>query len=524
MKVASASVLPLVVLASASDIILQLPGTSTRDIDPNFLAFGFEEASFVRFVLDNQNNINTFSVNLLQGITNRTGGQAIIRIGGTSADYAWYNASQTEPVLPVAELDSDDIIPGTSIGPSFWQLTKLFAEAAYMVQVPLATTDINETVTWVQTAIDNMNADQIFVFEIGNEPDWYSTTYEGTNHKDLGPPFWQGKFTNETYVSNYTQRANAIVAQVSNLPAQPIFQAFDTAARVNSDSSVLEYDMAYDECFPLGIDAQGYIKTVAQHYYQNKAGGADSLADGLMNLTWTHARMDYLRVRINYLEENNIGIPFVLSEAGNSLGAEPAYQTVLGSALWLVDFYLYALTLGVQRVHYQQMVSNACLSSLWLPVSSADEKPQVYSNYYALILVGEFIGNSGSASMAQIDVTNDVNVSAYAAFENGVVKRVAIVNMEYWNLTSSGHARPSANVSLELPSGIQTVTIAKLTSPWGAGSDATSITYGGSQWTYESQGFEVSGIRDDTETIEVSSSSTSFAVDASSAVLITLVS
>lgn len=70
-----------------------------------------------------------------------------------------------------------------------------------MVQVPLATTNVSETIEWVQTALDLIGADQIEAIEIGNEPDWYSATYAGTEGI-LGPPEWQAAFTNETYVGN----------------------------------------------------------------------------------------------------------------------------------------------------------------------------------------------------------------------------------------------------------------------------------------------------------------------------------
>lgn len=90
----------------------------------------------------------------------------------------------------------------TTIGPSFWQLTSLWPDAEFMIQVPLATTDVNETILWVQTAVDNIASDQIHSIEIGNEPDWYSSNYQGTDDNILGPPEWQSTFTNETYVGN----------------------------------------------------------------------------------------------------------------------------------------------------------------------------------------------------------------------------------------------------------------------------------------------------------------------------------
>lgn len=126
----------------------------------------------------------------------------IIRLGGTSADYAIYVANQTVPALPLATEGTNYDVGGTTIGPSYWSLTSILPAAEYMIQVPLANADINETVLWAQTAVEGIASSQIHSIEIGNEPDWYSATYAGTDGDLLGPPEWQGLFTNETYVGN----------------------------------------------------------------------------------------------------------------------------------------------------------------------------------------------------------------------------------------------------------------------------------------------------------------------------------
>lgn len=310
-----------------------------------------------------------------------------------------------------------------------------------------------------------------------------------------------------------------------DLPTTQLFQAFDTAAHVAADSSILCYLLSVETCMGLGIDDDGHTKTVAHHYYQNSGGTAAELATGkgLMNMTFTHWRMDFFHCQIDWLRANRPDLPFVLSEVGNSLpGAyEPWYQAVLGSALWQVDFYLYAMALGVARVHFQQMFADTYQTIMWLPVEYLGTPPHVTANFYAQPFVGDFIGSSGVTTMAQLDVTPaQDSVAAYAAFESGAPQRVAVVNMNYWNATSSGTERPSVEVELSVPDGVSSVTVDHLSSPLGAGADATTITYGGSQWTYESTGTEVMGVSDDTETLTVSDGVVTVAVNASSAVLI----
>lgn len=269
---------------TASPLSIVLPSSYDGDIiDQDFPGFGFEEASFVNYVLDLDGNTNEFSTNLIEAVTSRTGGKPIIRLGGTSADYAKYVESQTEPALPVAIDNVDDTVGGTTIGPSYWALASLFPTAEYMVQIPLATTNINETILWVRTALDIIGEDQIYSFELGNEPDWYSETYTGAGDIGLGPPYWQGSFTNETYAGNFSEYIQAIVQAVPDLPDDGrIFQAFDAAARITAYSGVLCYQLDVGRCFDSGIDDGSYISTVAHHYYQNNGGGADYLAAGLM--------------------------------------------------------------------------------------------------------------------------------------------------------------------------------------------------------------------------------------------------
>lgn len=312
------------------------------------------------------------------------------------------------------------------------------------------------------------------------------------------------------------------------LPTNQIFQAFDTAAHVAAYSAILCYELDVGTCMDLGIDDDGYIKTVAHHYYQNSAGTADELStgSGLMNMTFTHWRMDFFHCQLDWLKVNRPDLPFVLSEVGNSLAGTayvPEYQAVLGSALWQVDFYLYAMALGVSRVHYQQLFAYTYQPIMWLPVEYLGIDPHVTANYYSQPFIGDFIGSSGETTMVQLNITSTPdNVAAYAAFESGTPKRVAVVNLNYWNETSSGTDRDSISIELSLPTDVSTVTVNQLSSPLGAGADATSITYGGSQWTYESAGKEVTGVRNDTETLAVTDGLVTITVNSSSAVLVSL--
>ncbi|KAL6854730.1 hypothetical protein ACO1O0_005855 [Amphichorda felina] len=498
-----------------------LPQAVSDVVDPDFPGLAFEQASWVRYALDDNGETNEFSTNLMDSIYSRTGGKPIIRLGGTSPDYGRYLPGQKEPALPVAEQDNYQNIGGTTIGPDYWPITKHFPEAKFMIQVPLATTNVSEAVAWAKAAVEGIGLEQIHSIQPGNEPDLYRDDFKGEGGRYLGPPDYQGTLTNETYVGNYTKYAAAIRDAI-DLPDH-FFTAFDVAAHTD-DPSVAEWLLNPKECFGLGIDRDNIIKEVSHHYYQNHAGEAEDLEEGLMTMSLTHSNLDYLKPRISWLRENRPDIPFIINEIGNSL--EPKnkyqYQARLGSALWAVDFYLYSLSIGVHRFNYQQIMHSGF--DMWLPVTSAGHEPQVFSNYYAQPFLADFVGASGKTRVSKVDVANGddhPNLAVYAAFEGRKAKRLAIANLDYWNRTSSGYERPVANVSVRLHD-VESVVVTHLSSPDGAGADADTITYAGSQWTYDSKGREVKGVRDDTEVVRVRNGYATIRVPSSEAVIVYL--
>ncbi|KAI1655416.1 glycoside hydrolase family 79 protein [Daldinia decipiens] len=509
-------------------VSVKVPTVSAVDasdpIDPSFCGFAFEEASFVRYAQDDDGKPNVFSQTLIKAVTSRTGGTPIIRLGGTSPDYARYLPGQKEPALPVAEQDNYQNVGFTTIGPSYWDLTHNFPDAKYMVQVPLATTNVSETVAWAQSAVQGIGLENIHSIQPGNEADLYADDYRGEGGVELNPPEYQGTLNNETYVGNWTKYADAILAAVT-LSEGRFFTAFDVAAHVGDYVNADAYVFDVETCFNLGIDKKSIIKDVSHHYYQRNAGTATDLESGLMNTTVTHNHLDLFKRHIAWLKKNNPEIPFILNEVGNSLFRTNSYefQARLGSALWQVDFYLYSMAIGVGRINYQQIMHAGY--DLWLPVASAGHQAQVFSNFYSQPFVADFVGPSGKTRVAKLDIAGDdapENLAAYGAYEGGAAKRVAIANLNYWNKTSSGVQRPSVALDLEVPMGVASVKVYHLNSPLGAGAAADTITYGGSQWTYKSLGEEVKNVRDDTEQVAVKNGVASVTVQNSEAALVWL--
>ncbi|KAI6080705.1 glycoside hydrolase family 79 protein [Hypoxylon rubiginosum] len=520
----SAATLP----RDATSFSVKVPEVSAIDaspkVDPSFCGLAFEQSSFVRYAQNDDGKVNSFSKNLIDAITSRTGGAPIIRLGGTSPDYGKYLPGQEEPALPVAEQDNYQDVGHTTIGPSYWDLPKNFPGAKYMVEVPLATTNVSEAVAWAQAAMKGIGIDNIHSIQPGNEADLYSDTFTGEGGIKLNPPEYQGTLSNESYVGNWTKYADAILKAV-DLPKGRFFTAFDVSTHFGDDVQAEKYIFDLEKCFGLGIDKKNIIKEVSHHYYQRQAGTAADLATGLMDTSVTHGHLDQYKVRIAWLKKIKPNIPFILNEVGNSLFRTNSYefQARLGSALWQVDFYLYSLAIGVARINYQQIMHAGY--DLWLPVASAGLEAQVFANYYSQPFVADFIGSSGKTRVAQLSVSGGdapANLAVYAAYEDATAKRIAITNLNYWNKTSSEGDRLSVTLDLSVPTGVKSVKVYHLSSPEGAGAGADSITYGGSQWTYKSLGKEVKNVREDTEQITVKNGVAQIKVLSSEALLVWL--
>ena len=231
---------PYAPLASnGSNNIIEVPATTPPNasppVSPNFIGFAFEEASFPRYVQTRDGQVNQFSLNLIDAIMSRTGGHPIVRLGGTSADYARYIESQEEAALPSAEVYNYQDIGGTSIGPAYWDLCHIIPNSKYIVQFPMAHTNVSESVLWARTAAERIGIDLIEAFEPGNEGDLYST--EEPPNPGLGPPDFQGTLTNESYTGNFTRYVDAVKAAV-DIPNEPFFQAFDVSTPILDNRSV----------------------------------------------------------------------------------------------------------------------------------------------------------------------------------------------------------------------------------------------------------------------------------------------
>lgn len=190
-------------------------------------------------------------------------------------------------------------------------------------------------------------------------------------------------------------------------------------------------------------------------------------------------------------------IPYILGEM-NSLyhQGKPGLSNSFGAALWGVDFNLYCASQSIRRTHMHQGTNYRYAS--WQPIQTTKTTIGTKAPYYGNVMVAAMLRGSSSNSNGGSDTSavqivnlpmNNETESAYAAYVDGHLARIAVINMQEWNYTGadSASARPAAKYTFQLPeTSAEKLSLQRL---MANGSDAiTGISWDGWSYNYELKG------------------------------------
>jgi hypothetical protein len=132
-------------------------------------------------------------------------------------------------------------------------------------------------------------------------------------------------------------------------------------------------------------------------------------------------------------------------------------SNVASSAIWALDYLLYASQLGISRVYFHQGVgykfnflqptslSRSPLDSSSLaPPSSAYIAP----SYYAAVIAAEAIGSSGHTRVVEV-ATEDSSVSGYAFYDGDKLTKALFINTQLYLKSDSSRPQARINISIE---------------------------------------------------------------------------
>ncbi|KAF2842877.1 glycoside hydrolase family 79 protein [Patellaria atrata CBS 101060] len=442
---------------------------------PSFVSYSIEFAFFPDFA-GNLSQPNTFSENLLNNIAALSGSKPNIRVGGNTQDYALYDAE-----LPTATRGivipsrSPDYPYDLTIGPSYFESYRTFTNTRYVHGFNLGKNGTVGRKTLLATAAlacKALSGGRLLYWELGNEPDLFKTSAQGI----VRPSSW----TEADYVKEWFDGTRAVDRAVAQACPELVGTNWMAPSFAGVSNSLKPL-----KTFQSGLTDDENIALISSHNY---IGGATQPGVTLQGTLMNHAStMNSVNKQVAVKNQlRPYGLPFILGET-NSLynQGRPGLSNSFGAALWGVDFNLYCASNDIQAVYMHQGTNYRYAA--WQPIDTKDVPKGTKAPYYGSIAVAAFLGNlvKNKVQVRHIVMEKDTE-AAYAAYENRVLKRIMVINMQSYNYTAGATAksRPYSEYTFSVPTNCSGVGIVNRL--MANGSDAiTGITWDGYSYNYE---------------------------------------
>ncbi|KAJ7935439.1 glycoside hydrolase family 79 protein [Mycena leptocephala] len=422
----------LVLLASvraqnASKLSVSVPFSAPRGaptLSPTLFSLSIEQDAWTDWV--GTDSPNTFLVNVLDNLKERTGQPPWFRIGADSEDRTDFNPavqfSQTvssTPSVATPYPEAAEVV----VGDGFYQTAEHLPAGTRVVWgVNLRSNNTTAAVleaSSIKKAFDSpsMKAAGVTLdsIEIGNEPDLY------------GNKPWNVTI----FVDQWTEFATNVTLTGAIEPGPgPKFFGPSFANVVHDADSFSALGV-----FTHGIldsPAGALLRTFSQHHYQ--CGAGEVLTDIVLK---NNIRGNLTQLLPDVAVVRSHGMDYVLGETNSCFGHGAVNTSNVGGiATWTLDYLLFAPQVGVSRAFFHQGVGykyNA-IQPVTLTRSTIDASPlsvplppHVQPAYYAALVGAEAIGLSGVTTSVELNIDDD-EVSGYAFYEHGNLKRAVLIS------------------------------------------------------------------------------------------------
>ncbi|KAJ2926979.1 hypothetical protein H1R20_g10116, partial [Candolleomyces eurysporus] len=414
-------------------------------IAPDHVSLSIEQDRWIDWI--GSTSRNEFFYNSLDNLVSLTGIPPRIRIGGQTADAA--NPSNSPSVefsnsfYDNTTVSSNQPYPaafGMSVGSKFYPTvrflpknTRVVTGINYGANDDLrASVHISEIVKAFQSPEVAAQGVTLEAIELGHEPDRYGKD----NYFKNWDIHWSD--TSTKYLIEWTNWVKNIIDILRSgwlgSPYDPPFWTASISALGPRTESWTGKYLVNNGLLPGNIAAN--IKTFSQHHYSGTAckGNAKDLQT-LMTKSQIREGLKAFEADIEAAKSK--GIDYVLGEANSfSCHGAAGVSNVAGSAIWALDYLLYASQLGISRVYFHQgvgykfnFIQPTALSRSPLDNSamSPPRQPYVQPSYYAAIIAAEAIGTSGQTRVVELS-TSDESVSGYAFYEGDTLVKALFIN------------------------------------------------------------------------------------------------
>ncbi|KAH8113180.1 hypothetical protein DFH11DRAFT_1776844 [Phellopilus nigrolimitatus] len=394
---------------------------------------------------------NTFFLNALDNLAQRTGALPWLRIGADSEDHTDFSfrVQISETIFPASSAGTPyPEASNITVGLDYYKLAKWLPAGTHVIWGVNFGTD-NLTAAFLEArAITDAFADPALahvtleLIEVGNEADLYG----GNGHRAAST------WTIGEYVKEWTGFATNVSA-VANL-SDPSGPKFFGCAFGDSSHSTSSFS-------PQGAIASGLLESAPGKLITD--GGSNPQVQNLMSKSAIRSSLDAFVPDIAAVHAQ--GLDYVLGETNSYYGhGAPGVSDSAGAALWALDYTLYAAQLGVKRAHFHEGVGYKRVFRLPPKIQpatlthsvdngsalAAPLAPHVQPAYYGALVLGEALGASAARGAVRAVELNfsDAFLAGYAFYDAGAarVARAVLINSQAFLAAGNG-TRTSRNVT-----------------------------------------------------------------------------
>lgn len=431
------------------DITILIPAKDSllRSLDRNLVSWSIQNRDLPIFAR------TSLLSNLFKSLSTNIGTGQSVRLGGGESDKTTYGSDITITAQKYRSGYYGAQAQGNvTLGPNYFASfkDKYVPDTRYIWCLNLinTTNDFEAAISTAAGVLEYLG-DELDLFEIGNEADFYgSKGYRDSNwDASMMLPEWN-------HIADEVQK---------NSPDKTI--RFMAGGFANPANTVTE-----DFDIP-GIIAAGFrsprIPWYSMHLYpQSGCSDAVTIAPLLEHNTLSSILSNYIP-QVSAAE--SVGAQFAIGETNTvSCVGRPGISDTFAAALWLVDYVLFAATIGIRRVYFHSTTTGSY--SPIIPINYSSDSQNYSSGVlplsYGAYFVSEVLSFNDTLLVTQIEGGNDTDYSSYSIWdETNNLRKIVFLNLQSHNssvggtnpavpdteIYSSPDTRPSTRVTVSTP-------------------------------------------------------------------------
>ncbi|KAK6497028.1 hypothetical protein TWF481_002008 [Arthrobotrys musiformis] len=450
-----------VVYAVPQTVAIEIPVPAKdallRPLDKNLVSWSIQNRDLPIFARSKllENLFKALSTNIATGQS--------VRLGGGESDKTTYGSDIT---ITAKKFQSGyygaQAQGNVTLGPNYFASfkEKYAPDTRYIWCLNLINTT-NKFEAAISTAAGVLEylGDELDLFEIGNEADFYGSKGYRDSEWDASMMLPEWNYIADEVIKNSPNKTVRFMAGGFANPAFQVTKDFDIP----------------------GIISAGFqssrITWYSMHIYpQSGCSGAVTIAPLLEHNTISETLSNYIP---QVAAAESVGAQFTIGETNTvSCVGRPGISDTFAAALWLVDYVLFAATIGIRRLYFHATTTGSYspVIPIKYTLNSENYTAGVLPLSYGAYFVSEILSFNDTLLVTQIEGGNDTDYSSYSIWdENNKLRKIVFINLESYNSSTGGTNTAVPDTEVYSSKEARPSTQVTVATPWEAGQELSLI-------------------------------------------------